>query len=159
MDEFVRFDLRFGVCGVYLLLRKGEVVYAGQSTNLFARIGVHYQTMRRKQRGLHAYISANDPIRSNPLVFDEVRLKPCAKAELDREEMALIQSHMPKHNTLMKRPPVKIDLTLMPGFQLLLNAKRNETKIKRRKLPPSVPEVRRVKGVTLPRLKCLENAA
>ncbi len=158
MDEFVRFELRFGTCAVYLLLCKGRVVYVGQSTNVFSRVGVHYQTMRRKQRGLHTYLNASDPIRNAPIVFDEVRVRPCAKTDLDKEELALIQQYMPQHNVLHNRPKPKIDLTLVPGFARLLKVGRKEPKIKRRKLPPPVVLPVRVKGVTLPRLKCLEVA-
>ena len=158
VEEFLRYELRHGVCAVYLLLYKGAVVYAGQSTNVFSRIATHHQTMQRKRRGLHTYLNASG-LRMEPVLFDEVRIKPCAKKDLDREEIALIQAHMPKFNTLMKRAPVKVDLTLMPGFQHLVATKRKETGIKRRKLPPPQVEVRRVKGITLPKLKCLEDAA
>lgn len=159
VEEFLGYKLKFGTCAVYLLLRKGVVVYAGQSTNVFARLATHYQTMRRKQRGLHTYLNVSDPIKTEPIVFDEVRIKPCAKADLDREEIALIQTYMPKFNTLMKRAPVKVDLTMMPGFQHLLTKGRKEPKFKRRKLPPQQYVMPRTRGVTLPKLKCLEDAA
>lgn len=157
VEEFVAFELKHGVCAVYLLLHKGKVVYAGQSTNVFARIGVHHQNMQRKRRGLGPYLNNQSNVFGE--AFDEVRIKPCAKKDLDREEIALIQAHLPEHNTLMKRPPVKVDLSMMPGFQHLLKAKRKEQGIKRRKLPPQPVLVTRVRGVTLPKLKCLEDAA
>ncbi len=156
MEEFVSFELRFGTCGVYLLLLEGRVVYAGKSTNVFARIGVHYQTMRRKQRGLHTYLNTADKTRLEVITFDEVRVKPCSKNDLDKEELALIQTYMPIHNVLHKRKPL-VDVTSMEGFQRLMKTGRREPKMKRRKLKPNPTLVMRTKGVTLPKLKCLED--
>ena len=158
MEDFIAFKLRFGACGVYLLLHKGQVVYAGKSVNVFARIGVHHQTMQRKRRGLGAYLNNAYSVAAMTVVFDEVRVKPCAKADLDKEELALIQRYLPPRNVLHNRPLPKVDLTMLPGFQHLLKSGRTQPKFKPRKLAPLPTPVTRSRGITLPKLKCLEEA-
>ena len=168
-DQFLTVSVRYGVCGVYLLLRGGEVVYAGQSLNVFARIGVHHQTMVRKRKGLR--INPHIMKEEAYVEFDEVRIKQCAKSQLDKEEMLLIQRYLPQHNTLMKRveqPKQLAKLREMPFFQEFMRKeqlRQSRMPMKKRKLPPQVAKVeqefqtyrdKRIK-VSLPHLKCLED--
>ena len=144
-DQFLSISVRSGVCGVYLLLLEGKVVYAGQSVNVFARIGVHHQTMVRLRKGLR--VSPNMMKAEAFVAFDEVRIKQCAKRDLDKEEIALIQRYMPQHNTLMKRveQPRHFDsLAAQPFFQeFMRKTEAKQAGIPRRKLPPAVARVER----------------
>ena len=155
-DQFLSISVRSGVCGVYLLLLEGKVVYAGQSVNVFARIGVHHQTMVRLRKGLR--VSPHAMKAEAFVAFDEVRIKQCAKRDLDKEEIVLIQRYMPQHNTLMKRaePPRYFDaLIAQPSFQEFMRKEEIRQKgIPRRKLPPAVARVER--GFQLDRDKRLK---
>ena len=167
-EGFLTISLRGGVSGVYLLLWKGEVVYAGQSLNVFARIGVHHQTMVRVRKGLR--IQTNTMAQEAIVAFDEVRIKHCPKADLDRLEIELIQRYLPHHNTLMKRAeqPRHFDsLSAQPFFQeFMRKTEAKQASLPRRKLPSVVARVERGfqldrdkrLHVSLPKLKCLENA-
>lgn len=67
-----------GFCGVYFLIKDKKVVYVGQSTNVFGRIGQHRNT---------AVID-----------FDAYALVPCAKEELNELESRYIVALLPWHN-------------------------------------------------------------
>ena len=64
-------------CGVYFLLRHSEIVYVGQSVDVFLRLSKH----RREGRD-----------------FDAFNFLPCAKEDLDRIEKMYIEAFMPKWN-------------------------------------------------------------
>jgi hypothetical protein len=168
-DQFLTIPVRDGVCGVYLLLREGKVVYAGQSLNVFTRIGQHHQLMVRMRKGLKVQANAMKP--EAYVAFDEVRIKQCAKRDLDKEEIILIQRYMPQHNTLMKRveQPRHFDSLSKQDFfqEFMLKEERKQAGIPRRKLPSAVARVeqsfrndrdRRLK-VSLPKLKCMDDVA
>lgn len=156
IENFLVVSVRDGVCGVYLLLREGKVVYAGQSVNIFARIGVHHQTMVRMRKGLK--VSPNVMKAEAFVAFDEVRIKQCAKRDLDKEEIRLIQQYLPHHNTLMKRAeqPRHFDsLAAQPFFQEFMRKQEvKQAGLPRRKLPPAVARVER--GFQLDRDKRLK---
>ncbi len=126
---------------VYLLLCRGEVVYVGQSDNVFSRIASHYQRMQRKARGKAAvYVTMEHT--EEVIVFDEVRFRPCPRHELDREELALIQRYRPKHNQRMNRPRISIgELDYVKQFLAEKRIARDE--LKRRRLPEEVAKVER----------------
>jgi hypothetical protein len=63
-----------GRCGVYHLVRDGEVVYVGQSINVLSRLGYH------------------------PVPFDEARIYFCAASELDARERADLARLRPRLN-------------------------------------------------------------
>jgi hypothetical protein len=162
---FVALSLRGGVSGVYLLLLRGVVVYAGQSTNVFARLGNHWQAVTRSYKNANA-VSAEPitklayPYRME-VEFDEVRVKFVPKAALDAEEIKLIQRYQPRHNEKLNRaaPPVGASPALAKALEGILSKR-----IKRRKLPDTVQRIeegfrrgrdQRMK-ITLPRVSCLE---
>ena len=164
-EELVRIA---GASAVYLLLRGGEVVYVGQSVNVFARVASHYQALARKRKGLGYNTSPHtlSDAQKAMVVFDEVLIKTCLKADLDREELALIQRYLPKHNVRLKRPESKIDLGKLPSYrEAVRKAAIREDRVKRRKLPPMVKkleqEFQRTRDVrrriSLPKLVCLED--
>lgn len=63
-------------CGVYLLMLNGRIVYVGQSVNVFSRI--HQHVGKKK--------------------FDQVRLLPCKREDLNDLEGFLIRALMPDQN-------------------------------------------------------------
>lgn len=121
MENFVRFEVT-NLCAVYCLLREGEVVYVGQSTNIHARISRHWQNMQRIRAGKKPY--ARNSIA--PIFFDCAMVKYVAKDALDREEFALIQAYLPMHNKLLRRPlrAPEVDLTTITAVLELVRRKR-----------------------------------
>lgn len=107
------------VCGVYLLYRKGRVVYVGQSTNLFNRIAMHINNRNRMKMGKAPYRN-NGGVDICRFYFDEVQVELLPEGELDSREIELIQKHQPAHNVLMNRPAQPVDITKaifsLPGF-------------------------------------------
>jgi len=65
----------FVLCGVYCLFSKGNLVYIGQSINIFARIQNHTDK-----------------------TFDTVRFYPCEAKHLNEQESFLIGLFKPKYN-------------------------------------------------------------
>ncbi len=154
-SEFLRFPMSFGPSGVYLLLREGKVVYAGKSTNVFARIATHYQRMERRNKNKAPFLDA--VARYVTLIkFDEVWIKRCHRSMLDAEELALIQQHLPEHNVLMKRQPQKVPIEL-ESLKSFHELERKYREPKRRKVPPPPKVVARIRSVTLPKVKFLED--
>lgn len=136
-----------GPSGVYLLLRKGEVVYVGQSVNIFQRIGNHWQVYQRHQRGTLRQGSTFLAV----IAFDAVQIKPCPEDELDAEEKRLIQRYLPKHNICHNRPSSdpptpKIDISQLDFIKKFVKkeAERQQTpnNIRRRGILP--PQVRKL---------------
>lgn len=129
VEDFVQFSVIGGTSGVYLLLLKGEVVYVGQSLNVFARIATHWCNLQRVRRGKLPYSASFYDMAV--FLFDEVRMKLCLVQDLDREELALIQRFRPKHNTLLNRPvnPLEGKIKDLPVIQALAKlAAERETK-------------------------------
>jgi hypothetical protein len=71
------------LCGVYLLLSNGIIVYVGQSANCHARIGTHF-----KEGGK---------------VFDSYHIIECAEKELDDLETQYIGRFMPQYNVVIPK--------------------------------------------------------
>lgn len=64
-------------CGIYFLIREGEVSYIGQTKDVFLRLSKHRRDGRR---------------------FDAYNFLPCPESELDRMERMYIEAFMPKEN-------------------------------------------------------------
>lgn len=77
------------LCGVYVLYRNDTVIYVGQSSDIVARVPMHY----RKQ-------------------YDRVEYYPCDVTDMDNMERRLIRKHQPEYNRAHKTllPDVKITL-------------------------------------------------
>lgn len=91
-------------CAVYALVRKGKVVYVGQSRSAHARISTHCR-MRRKRapkEGSRNSIAG--------IAFDEIWVRPTTLGQLDLLEAAMIKKHQPKHNTLLQPQVPKLPL-------------------------------------------------
>ena len=165
-----------GFCGIYLLLRGDEVVYVGQSTNVYTRISTHYQALQRHRKGLRPLTYGQDNwVSRKVIIFDSVKIMICPKGDLGKEEIALIQKYLPKNNTFLKRserPDKANALRSMPMFQeMMRQAEIRKAKeaanplMKKRRLPRGAEIVERSfqqhrderMKVTLPKLKCLED--
>ena len=131
MEDFVRLREILTPVGVYALLWQGTIIYVGKSTNLLARLSMHYTKMQRHLKGLPPYEGHHAP----PIVFDDVWVKwlPCDKH--DREEVRLIQKYQPRYNVAYNRP--KVDLSHIPAFQELLAKARKHPSVMRRTIRPT----------------------
>jgi len=82
-------------CAVYVLVRRGTVVYIGQSRLPIQRLysHIHY---RGRIKPMQA------PYRSHKVgfQFDEIWIRPCMLGEVDGIERDMIRKYKPKHNTL-----------------------------------------------------------
>jgi GIY-YIG catalytic domain len=81
-------------CGVYMLARRGVVVYVGQSKLLCRRVLEHW----RKRGAKPAKRSYYGTSVYNGAVFDDVWIRPCMLGELDSIEAAMIKKYQPKYN-------------------------------------------------------------
>lgn len=73
-----------GLCGIYFLLNRGEIVYVGQTTNILRRLIRHNQERTK--------------------VYDAVSFLACRPDELDDLELVYVEALVPRHNfTLSSR--------------------------------------------------------
>src|ERR1700722_2637246 len=87
--------------GVYCLLRKGKVVYVGQSESVYRRLAEHhFARIRKKRKGFMETISPND-IRARKIEFDQAMVKWCSVMQLDSIEQELIRQFRPEHNVVI----------------------------------------------------------
>lgn len=115
LEGFEPFGRPSSGTGVYLLLAKGEVLYVGKSLNIFHRIGQHVISMRRHLKGKRP----NRLKEELPFIeFDQVMVKWVPIAQIDGEEMKLIQRFLPEHNDLLKR--TFIDVSNIPSVAKLI---------------------------------------
>lgn len=75
-------DIR--ICGIYFLMLKGEVVYVGQSVNVYGRIESHLPSSRKT------------PTKQ----FDGVRVLPCDESMLNELEHRFIAMFRPAQNSV-----------------------------------------------------------
>ena len=92
-------------CGVYTLLRKGEVVYVGKSTQPLRRIHRHVLN-RGKLIKRTINPDAGPAVNGKGINFDGVWFLPCMLGQLSTLESFFIKKYMPKHNVLGKPNPV-----------------------------------------------------
>ncbi len=124
IEGFRDFSWILQPAGVYVLLHRGVVVYAGQSLNIAARLATHHNNMRRVRQGKRPY----DPRATLVPIFDEVRVKFVDKRWLGREEAALIERYKPRFNSVLKngRGVPDLDLSREPFFQDLIAGRQEE---------------------------------
>lgn len=84
--------------GCYALCYQGKVVYIGKAKALIVRIYTHYNNMIRVRKG-HKPLPGTKPI-----IFDHIRIFPCALTDLDALERAMINRHRPKFNERLVQP-------------------------------------------------------
>jgi GIY-YIG catalytic domain len=81
-------------CGVYALVRRGVVVYIGQSKLLCRRVLEHWRK-RGAKPAKNPYYGTSV---YNGAVFDDVWIRPCMLGELDSLEATMIKKYQPKYN-------------------------------------------------------------
>ena len=106
--------------GVYALVKRGVVIYVGKSRSVWQRLYAHRSTANRAARGKP--IPTWLPLKG--FVFDEVWVRPCAFADLDRLEEEMINRYKPRFNESLKAAGKVIAPTQIRigAIQLTLNA-------------------------------------
>lgn len=92
--------------GVYALCWHGEVVYIGQSKQMFARIYTHRNRYNKERKT--AFVPDWMPVKG--VRFDAVFIRPCLVDDLDVLEREMIARYRPKHNIRLV-PPVQVAMT------------------------------------------------
>lgn len=100
-------------CGVYILLRRGVVVYVGQSKVMLNRVYTH-----RAKEAPHWFKS------QTKIVFDEVWVKPCSVEELDTLERAMIVKYQPLRNVHHKNTKQRVPMPLANIAQSIMTHRR-----------------------------------
>ena len=99
MGDYIEMTLT-DLTAVYLLFWKGQVVYVGQSVNVYERIVTHRNKMNRRMAGkrMDGYATRGRKI----IWFDKWRIIPCARGELSKRERELILLYNPIGNDKIK---------------------------------------------------------
>jgi hypothetical protein len=92
MDEYIEVGIA-ELCGCYLLLWKGEVVYVGRAENILQRLCAHRYSLLRYLRNKHV------GLHQKVIRFDRIRFAFCTRSEMDRRERELIVQYRPRYNT------------------------------------------------------------
>lgn len=106
--------------GIYILVKRGVVIYIGKSKNLYSRIYTHKHFANRAAKGQK--IPAWLPVKG--MQFDEVHIRYVHVDQLDAEESAAINKYKPHYNTNLKNGlKVKAPISLSIGGEVIqLNA-------------------------------------
>jgi excinuclease UvrABC nuclease subunit len=106
-------------CAVYALVRKGEVVYIGQSKSVGERLRTH---CRQRKGGVRKSGMFSNRIKVG-FAFDSIWVRSCMLGELDELERSMIKRFQPKHNVKHMPPPPSISLEMlidmMPTYPML----------------------------------------
>lgn len=106
--------------GIYVLCRRGIVIYVGKSKSLYARIYTHKHFANRGAKGkpVPSYL----PVKG--MQFDQVFIRYCHVDQLDALEAEAINRYKPHYNTNLKNGlAVKTPITLnIGGILLQMNA-------------------------------------
>jgi hypothetical protein len=92
-------------CGVYALVRKGEVVYVGKSKQPLMRIHRHVLN-RGKLIKKSVNPEAGPTLNGKGINFDVVWFLPCMLGQLSTLENYFIRKFLPRHNVQGKPNPV-----------------------------------------------------
>jgi len=114
MDEHQFMDIsKLMHCGVYALVRKGQVVYVGKSKEPLRRIFRHVSN-RGKPMGQRLFGGYTSPAQDGKgITFDTIWFLPCMLGQLGTLEVHFIKMFMPKHN-VKHNPDLKAKTTIMP---------------------------------------------
>ncbi len=117
VDGFVEISFMLH-CAVYALLRRGEVVYIGQSKKPLTRVYSHANARGKLEPWKAGYRQ-----RKVGFAFDRIWIRPCMLKELDEVEAAMIRKYQPKYNTkhVPPKPSISLDMLvdMMPTYPLL----------------------------------------
>lgn len=110
--------------GVYALVKRGTVIYIGQSKSLYQRIYAHKHNARQAAKGkaIPAWLPAKG------FIFDQVFVHPCHVDDLDRVEREMINLYKPKYNESLKvgGNVVKAEVALNIGGAVITMNQRSE---------------------------------
>lgn len=106
--------------GIYILVKRGVVIYVGKSKSLYSRIYTHKHFANRGAKGKP--IPSWLPVKG--MQFDEVHIRYVHVDQLDAEEAAAINKYKPHYNTNLKnglkvRAPINL---VIGGVSLALNS-------------------------------------
>ena len=106
--------------GIYILVKRGVVIYVGKSKSLYSRIYTHKHFANRGAKG--KAIPSWLPVKG--MQFDEVHIRYVHVDDLDAEEAAAINKYKPHYNTNLKNGlKVRAPITLnIGGVSLALNS-------------------------------------
>lgn len=79
INALEKFDAENIICGIYMLFFEGQIVYIGQSINIFSRVSRHTQEGKKR--------------------FDKFSFFKCERQFLDGIESELIHRYSPKYNS------------------------------------------------------------
>ena len=103
MEDYKYIDIsKLLHCGVYVLLRRGEVVYVGKSTKPLKRLVTH---MRNRNREIEDRVGPT--LNGKGINFDGIWFLPCMLGQLATLELYFIRKYLPKYN-IQGRPPMPI---------------------------------------------------
>lgn len=88
-------------CGVYALVRRGEIVYIGKSRKLWIRLYNHCNN-----RGKVVYLPEGCLRQNKGINFDDIWIWPCMLGQMDSLEVHLIHKYEPRYNVRGKPNPV-----------------------------------------------------
>lgn len=93
--------------GVYLLIWKDEVVYAGQSSKLTSRISTHITQKGKARKTLLGH-------RALPAMrFNRIFFMPCNASDMTRIENELIAKYQPRYNIRkVVVPTISLDMLI-----------------------------------------------
>ena len=80
-------------CGVYALVRLGEVVYVGKTKRVYVRLYTHCNSRGKTNEWYNAKKN-----QSKGIDFDDVWIWPCMLGQMDALEVALIKQYKPRYN-------------------------------------------------------------
>lgn len=117
-------------CAVYALLRRGEVVYVGQSKKPLTRIYTHAHARGRPDPWQGAKTQ-----RKIGFKFDGIWVRPCMLRELEELEVQMIKKYQPRYNIkgMPKMPPeVSLEELLKSIPMLSANVEPRQSAFRRR---------------------------
>ena len=105
--------------GIYILVKRGVVIYVGKSKSLYSRIYTHKHFANRGAKG--KAVPSWLPVKG--MQFDEVHIRYCHVDQLDALEYETINKYKPHYNTNLKnglktRAPISL---VIGGVVLGLN--------------------------------------
>lgn len=101
--------------GVYALVHHGNVVYVGKAKLMLGRVYNHRVAWGKK---------SGKAVRLKPakgILFDSIWVRPCALADIDDLEYAMINLYKPRYNSMLRNGlPVPLDIAnLLADLALL----------------------------------------
>lgn len=98
---------------IYLLMSGVEVLYVGQSKNVYRRLAAHYATREsKKPKAEWRYGQQRGIEYTQRINFTHVMIRFCTLSELDDLEAKYIMRFRPKCNVIVRAPVPKMNVEL-----------------------------------------------